>query len=546
MIAKHIPINSIKKSSFVGLVNYMVDPQQQTERVGTIRATNCHSDRVDAVIAEVLNTQQMNKRALSDKIYHLVISFRPEDQTTDAMLKTIENELCDGLGFNGHQRISVIHHDTDHLHVHVAINKIHPERLTIHNPHYDYKVIGELCKKLEQQYGLTPDNHDVKQRGAQSAAANIEFNAGETSLVGWIKQECLAQIKAAGSWPHLHQVLKDHSLELRERGNGFVFVSSNGVAVKVSSVDRALSKKQLIDRLGAFVPAVPGQATSQSKRKQYQKRPVQGRMDTTVLYLTYTGQQREADQARTSQWRSARDNKHKAIESAKHQARLKRVVIKNLQGTSGLSKRILYRAVHQTLCNRIQQINQAYREEYQTIKASNRKMAWLDWLSWQAKQGNSDALAVLRSRPARSTAGNVIFGNNQQAHFVQSDAIETITKAGTVIVKVGSVTVRDDGQRLMVPGNTSQDALHDVLRFAVQKYGNKLAINGTDAFRNQIVQAAVAAVAAGLDITFDDARLEQRRQALIKPKISSDLTIGQAKVKQADAFNKTSRKGRSR
>src|SRR5690606_28870213 len=123
---------------------------------------------------------------------------------------------------------------------------------------------------------------------------------------------------------------------------------------------------------------------------------------------------------------------------------------------------------------------------------------------------------------------------NQQAHFVQSDAIETITKAGTVIVKVGSVTVRDDGQRLMVPGNTSQDALLDVLRFAVQKYGNKLAINGTDAFRNQIVQAAVAAAAAGLDITFDDARLEQHRQALIKPKISNDLTVRQAKGQQAD------------
>lgn len=545
MIAKHISINSVKRSSFAGLVNYMVDPQQQTERVGTIQATNCHSDRVDAVIAEVLNTQQMNKRALSDKTYHLVISFRPEDQPTNKVLQAIESELCDGLGFNGHQRISVVHHDTDHLHVHVAINKIHPERLTIHNPHYDYKVIGEWCKKLEQQYGLTPDNHEVKQRGAQSAAANIEFNAGETSLIGWIKQECLAQIKAAGSWAALHQVLKDHSLELRERGNGFVFVSSNDVAVKVSSVDRALSKKRLIDRLGAFVPAIAGQTTAQSKRKQYQKRPVQGRMDTTVLYLTYTGQQREADQARTSQWRSARDNKHKAIESAKHQARLKRVVIKNLQG-AGLSKRILYRAVHQTLCNRIQQINQAYREDYQAIKNSNRKLGWLDWLSWQAKQGNAEALAALRSRAARSTAGNAIVGNNQQAPFVPSDAIETITKTGTVIVKVGSATVRDDGQRLLVPDKTTQDELHDVLHFAVRKYGNTLAINGTDAFRHQVVQAAVAAVAAGLDITFDDEDLEQRRQALIQPTISNGLTIGKAKVQQAGAVKQTARKGRAR
>ena len=103
-------------------------------------------------IAEVLNTQQMNKRATSDKTYHLVVSFR-DDELSEDILKKIEDKLCDGLGFGEHQRISVVHHDTDHLHIHIAINKIHPTNLTIHNPHYDYKVIGELCKQLEQEHG---------------------------------------------------------------------------------------------------------------------------------------------------------------------------------------------------------------------------------------------------------------------------------------------------------------------------------------------------------------------------------------------------------
>lgn len=76
MIAKHIPINSVRKSNFATLVNYICDPQSKTERIGLVRAVNCYSDRPDCVIAEVLNTQQMNQRATSDKTYHLVVSFR--------------------------------------------------------------------------------------------------------------------------------------------------------------------------------------------------------------------------------------------------------------------------------------------------------------------------------------------------------------------------------------------------------------------------------------------------------------------------------------
>jgi len=265
MIAKHIPINSVKKSNFAGLVNYIVDPQNKTERIGLIRAVNCYSDRPDCVVAEVLNTQQMNQRAISDKTYHLVVSFR-DDELSEATLQQIEDQLCDGLGFGEHQRLSVVHHDTDHLHMHIAINKIHPERLTIHNPHYDYKVIGELCEKLEQKYGLTPDNHETIKRGAQGRASNIEFKAGSESLIGWMQQECLAQIQAATSWTELHQVLKDHGLELHERGNGFVFVSNNGIGVKASSIDRALSKANLVKRFGGYV----GVDDDTTTKKQYQ------------------------------------------------------------------------------------------------------------------------------------------------------------------------------------------------------------------------------------------------------------------------------------
>ena len=209
-----------------------------------------------AALLEIQNTQEMNKRAKSDKTCHLVLSFPEGERLSNVQLNEIEERFCDALGFGEHQRISVVHDDTNNLHIHIAINKIHPRKLTIHNPYYDYKKVATLCEQIEQEYGLTKVNHETKLDKSSRIIQDIESNAGIESLLGWIRRECLDDIKQADTWQDLHQVLQDHGLEIKERGNGLVFVSSNGVAVKASSVDRSLSKPNLIKRLGAFEPAI--------------------------------------------------------------------------------------------------------------------------------------------------------------------------------------------------------------------------------------------------------------------------------------------------
>jgi len=43
-----------------------------------------------------------------------------------AQLEDIEHELCHAMGLGDHQRLSVVHLDTGHVHVHLAINKVYP------------------------------------------------------------------------------------------------------------------------------------------------------------------------------------------------------------------------------------------------------------------------------------------------------------------------------------------------------------------------------------------------------------------------------------
>jgi len=532
MIAKIIPIKSVRKSNYSALIQYLTNPQDKSERVSQIKVSNCYSDDQIAALIEIQNTQEMNKRAKSDKTCHLVLSFPEGERLSLESLNAIEERFCDVLGFSGHQRISVVHDDTNNLHIHIAINKIHPKNLTIHNPYYDYYKVAKLCEQIEQDYGLTTVNHETQSDKASRVAQEIETRTGVESLLGWIKRECLDELKQPDNWQDLHQALARHGLEIKERGNGFVLVANNGVAVKASSVDRSLSKGNLIQRLGAFVPSDQSEQSSQQNAKQYQPKPLQNQIDNSKLYARYQQVQSDSARQRTTQWAMLRHTKDQLIERAKREAKLKRNIIKSIKA-GRLAKKALYATVHQQFKTTIQVIKSDYQKAYQHSKTSHSRMGWLDWLTFEAKNGNAEALAVLRSRRVGQFKGNQVSANQSNDKpndhfkdgFIKDSSVESITKIGTVTYKAGSTTIRDDGKRLIVLPDTTQDALVAILQVAMKKYGSHLAINGTEQFRLQIAQVAAQ---NKIRVTFDDKQLEQYRQQLTKQHaLSREQSVGQ-------------------
>ncbi len=526
MIAKIIPIKSVRKSNYSALIQYLTNPQGKSERISQITVANCFTDELPAAVLEIQNTQGMNTRARSDKTCHLVLSFPQGERLPHADLNAIEARFCDALGFKDHQRVSVIHDDTDFLHVHIAINKIHPRRLTIHNPYYDYKIVAKTCEQIEQEYELTIVNHETVKDEASRIAQDIEARTGVESLLGWIKREVLGEIKQADDWQALHGILKGHGLELKERGNGFIIIADNGVAVKASSVDRSLSKGNLTQRLGAFVPNVLTSAQRNDREviRQFKPRPLQPGIDTSKLYARYQEEQSNVSQQRSAQWTRLRYTRDQLIERAKREAALKRGIIKNIQA-GRLAKKALYATAHQQFKTSIEAINNDYRNAYQQSKTRHCRRAWLDWLTFEAKLGNAEALAVLRSRRTGQFKGNQVSAKqSNNGSGTKESSVESITKIGTVTYQAGSTTIRDDGKRLIVLPETSPDALRDILIVAMKKYGSHLAINGTESFRVQIAEVAAQ---NHMRVTFNDERLEQYRQQLMKQhRINSAQSIG--------------------
>jgi hypothetical protein len=525
MIAKHVPMNAAKKSDFSELVMYLTGPQGKHERVGLVRVTNCHSEQAEIAMLEVLNTQAQNTRATADKTYHLIVSFRAGEAPDEATLKAIEERLCGGLGFADHQRVSVVHHDTDNLHVHVAINKIHPTRYTIHEPFNAYHTLGQLCDKLENDYRLEKDNHKANKVGSENRAADMECHAAVESLLGWIKRECKDQIQGARSWAEMHQVMHEHGLRIHERGNGLVITSENGVSVKASSVGRELSKAKLEERLGGFKPSLePVQGKKPDKR--YDKQPVRSRISTVELYARYKAAQQLATTTRTAEWSMAIARKKRLIEDAKRDARLKRATIKLIRAP-GLGKKLMYAAISKKLRAEIGAVNQQYIKERQEIYEKHKRRTWADWLCSEAMAGDQEALAALRARDvATGLKGNTVGGQGSPKGRAVGAKHDSITKKGTVIYRVGASVVRDDGDKLKVSRGADQAGLEAALRMAMERYGSCIAVNGSAAFKEKVAQAAAA---AKLSVSFDDDALERRRQQLAQAVIIKESKYGNAR-----------------
>jgi len=531
MIAKHVPMKVTRKSDFGGLVRYITSAQGRDERVGIVTVTNCGSDDPFDAADDVMLVQQANTRSNADKTYHLIVSFRPGETPSPETLREIEQRICAGLGYGEHQRISAAHHDTDNLHLHIAINKVHPERHTVHSPLRDYRTLAELCDKLETEFGLERDNHTARKRGGEGRAADMEQIGGLESLIGWVQRTCADEIKAADSWQALHATMAANGLSMQARGNGLVVTAENGPSIKASSIARDLSKKALEDRLGPFV-AADGTSPQPSAKRAYEPRPMASRVNTAELFARYQQEQKNRSAARSAELAAAAAKRAAGVEAVKRAARLRRAAIR-LAGGTGLMRRMSYTFTSRASQQALDKITEAYRRERERINARSTRKGWHDWLQAEAKTGNVEALAAMRAREGQKHKP----GNAVQASPAASQAISTaeradhVTKRGTIIYRTPGAAVRDDGNSLHVSRGAEVEGIAAALRIAQSLYGKELTIAGSAEFKERVAQAAAR---AALPITFDDPALERRRQALVSSITQQEATRGREDIGRGD------------
>lgn len=333
-------------------------------------------DDYELAIKEVADTQALNTRTSQEKTYHLVVSFHPEDETrlTPEVFKAIEQRFADALGLSEHQRHCGVHVNTENMHMHVAYNLIHPEKLTRVEPWRDYIKRDRLCRELEKEYGLVIDNgrDQVQEQGLGDRAAAMEAHTGRQSFEGYTRDQgeaILALLENARSWEDAHQSFARYGLELKPRGAGLVVKNRHGRhVVKASAMHRDLSMKKLEARFGTFQQ--PRGEMPESERR-YNAAPLQKAPNRNQLWQEFQ-EQRQVQKA--------------ILEEIHQKWELQRME---------LQRRPIAR---RTRANLLKMVRQYEAEEIHAVRMNQGTGNWLDFLRRKAGQGDETALAVLRSR----------------------------------------------------------------------------------------------------------------------------------------------------
>ncbi|HAU4024249.1 TPA: relaxase/mobilization nuclease domain-containing protein [Legionella pneumophila] len=529
MIIRHIPMKKTRLSSFSGLVQYLCNQQNKQERVGKVRLSNCNSLDPIWAVQEVLATQAKNQRATGDKTYHMLISFAPGENPSPQVLREIEDRVALSIGFKEHQRISVVHHDTDNLHIHVAINKIHPQTFNMLEPFRAYKTFAEVASKLEIELGLQITNHQTRKNHSENLADDMEHHSGIESLINWMKRHCKEKIEAASSWNEIHSILTEYGLMIRIKANGFVFCNVQGLTVKASSISRTFSKKNLESKLGSFAPSYSEDDGPASNVYHYE--PLNKKVLGSALYAKYQHEKSHNKCFVSDKLKRLREARTKLIEKAKKRGRIKRAILK-LMNLSKAQKKYLYQHINKTLLNEIENIRKNYAKERSQLLESHQNKTWADWLKQKAQGGDHDALVALRYRNRKNKHDYTISGSSfpSSLNFGQ---IDSVTKEGTEIYKKDNSVIRDNGKEIIISKGGSIPALKRALEMARQRYGDCICVNGPPLFKKIILQIVIQ---YQMPITFADLDLENQRQK---------LNFEQEKSHDQSRANRQSHRGRT-
>lgn len=499
-------ILDVKNDGAKVLFEYMLDQNNGMEKVEAYNFSNCSFENQEDNIAEILNTQALNTTSKQDKTMHLVVSFQEDEHPSFEVMKSIEIELMKALGMEKHQRLSVVHSNTNNLHMHIAVNKVDPDTMKVKNPYNDVKILQETAIKLERKFGLKIDNHissnDKGQNKYNKHTMSCDFET-------WVKTKLNAEVSmllAANktTFQDLRRCLAKYDLEFRERRKGFVISSkSEKLFCKASSVHRELSKQALEKRFGKNLNLKPTFEIEEKQPTKSKFNKFEG-MPTHPLYEKY----KEADEQRRKKLKLGLD----FIE-------LRRNELNKLVKSSNFDKKtIIYSKTQRALLKN--KVGKLYKEY--------KKRSFRDFLLDEALSGNQEAIRMLRiTKPKFDLSENTLSSKTDKAQIFE-DA-DFISKEGYIVYKGnGKSKIIDKGQFIKISMlEDDRELLLKSLLVSMERFGKNLNITGNDKFKKDVLDIVNE---YSLNVVFKDQSMQSINIANQNQKIDQQARL---KIKEA-------------
>jgi hypothetical protein len=205
-------------------------------------------------------------------VQHWIMSWREGEQPTAAQADEAVKMFLGEMGLAEHQAIYALHRDTHNWHLHLAINRVHPEteKLATVNGRFDREVAHRAIARVERQQQWEPEAHAMYDLDAggdlvratprdraggklSTNARDFEERRGERSAERVGIEDAAPIIRRAKNWRELHEGLAAQGMRFEKRGSGaLLWVGEQ--PVKASAAGRDCSMAAVQNRLGDFEP----------------------------------------------------------------------------------------------------------------------------------------------------------------------------------------------------------------------------------------------------------------------------------------------------
>jgi hypothetical protein len=485
------------------LVDYIAGPKAggDGEKVEHRGAENLLNVDHEAQVQEMIDLAEVARRS-AQPVQHWIISWREGEQPTAAQADAAVATFLDEMGLAEHQIIYALHRDTKNCHLHLAVNRVHPdsEKLVTVNNGFDHEVGHRAIARIERDQGwqregsalfVTRPDGDLersrprgqRERQPSGPARDFEERVGERSAQRIALEVAAPIIREARSWSEMHEGLASEGIRFERKGSGAVLWIGDE-PVKASSAGRACSMSALEKRFGELTLNLEQKVPGAPVRSPEPVDPDSARWGTYAEERS-----RHCEERAASRERLRDQQRDEWTRMADRQRRERDDIFKD----SWRGRGDLLNATRSQLAARQAQEKAELRDQQRLDRATlrheqERFPGFKDWLAekspdlaqeWRYRERQPPTLEGSRfERPA--------------PHDIR--AFEAVVERGIVHYRLtgkrGSPAFTDRGKVIDIRDSNRRETVLAALQLSAQKWGT-FTVNGDEQFRRLCVELAV-------------------------------------------------------
>ncbi|EKI4966789.1 relaxase/mobilization nuclease domain-containing protein [Salmonella enterica] len=498
---------------------------------GVMCETNTFSLATAAVEMKAVALQ--NTRCI-DPVLHYFLSWPVTDNPTqDEIFESVRHSLI-SFGMEEHQYVAAIHTDTNNIHCHIAVNRIHPVTYKAADDSFSQLKLQRALRELELKYNWTPTNgcyvvdenkqivfKNRDEPPMPQGAVAMEYYADQESLHRYAMRTCSEDIetlivKEEFTWFELHKLLVRQGLKLDKKGKGLAIYSldeKDVTPIKASDLHPDLTLNCLEDDLGPF------ERMEEAGRYTLDTNDVGD--DALIHMYRYEPYLHKRDEDARAARREARATARRELfdRYKKYSNGFKRPKMPGTEATlqfKALSNRYAWKKEQvryvfddPLIRKAVYRVLEAERQkEFEALKAqlkqerdafysdpANRKLTKQEWVAQQALKQDQAAISCLRGwsyRYKRSALTPTLSENaivcavadDIKPYNIQSYE-KSVNRDGTIqYMQDGIVQMQDKGHRIEIADPYALNGQHiaGAMVLAVEKSGEKMLFSGDTEF----------------------------------------------------------------